>query len=271
MMEGARTRWICALGVAGLAGGCGSDSGPVAFMNLEVTEIAGRRAVVSFDTSRATTCEAHFGEDPETLDRSATDPNMKPGTFARSHRVPLEDLTPEVEYTVVAVAETPEGRLFESSSLAFTTLEDGSGTHLYDNVARLEAGARVSGKSSNWSDGADDSSFGANMALDDRMETAWSSNGDGDDAWIEVDLGQERHLIQIGFRSRDMTDGTSIIEEFEVSFDGEAVGRFVSPDPDLRYVFEIAPVDVSVVRVDAVKTTGGNTGIRELQLFAPQP
>jgi hypothetical protein len=247
-----------------------SPAGGVEFSNLRIEDLAGRRAVLRFDTSVDTSCEALFGTAEGALDRSATDPDMVPGTFVDSHRIPLEDLLPQTSYDVRALAQTPEQASYESDLFTFATLEDGSGADLYENVALLSAGARVLGKSSNWSDGDDDSSFGANLAIDGLMNTAWSSAGDGDDAWLELDLGQERHLIQIGFRSRDMTDGTSIVQEFELSFDGEPAGRFMTPDPDITYVFPISPVDVQVVRVDAVVTTGGNTGIRELQLYSPK-
>jgi len=35
-----------------------------------------------------------------------------------------------------------------------------------------------------------DSAFGMDNAIDGQPNTEWSSNGDGDDAWIEIELTQ---------------------------------------------------------------------------------
>ena len=45
--------------------------------------------------------------------------------------------------------------------------------------------------------------------------------GDGDDAWITIDLGEPVDVVGIGYRSREMTDGTSIVDSFTVTVDGE--------------------------------------------------
>jgi len=66
-----------------------------------------------------------------------------------------------------------------------------------------------------------------------------------------------------------MTDGTSIIERVRLVFaDGSMLGPYNTPDPDQVYRFDFpAPVDTSTVRLEAVMTTGGNTGIKELELY----
>ncbi|MBW2628499.1 MAG: hypothetical protein JRE45_12830, partial [Deltaproteobacteria bacterium] len=45
------------------------------------------------------------------------------------------------------------------------------------------------------------------------------------------------------------------------------MGPFETPDPDQRYIFEIAPIRAQRVRVEAVTTTGGNSGVKEIELF----
>ena len=51
------------------------------------------------------------------------------------------------------------------------------------------------------------------IAIDGDLSSQWSSNGDGDKAWIEIDLGKEYPITTIGFLTRTM--GTSAqIESF---------------------------------------------------------
>ena len=91
---------------------------------------------------------------------------------------------------------------------------------------------------------------------------------DGKVATLGLDLGEATEITHFGFRSRKMTDGTSIIERVRVVFDGVEHGPFDTPDPDQHYLFELdAPVDARLVRIEAVQTTGGNTGAKEIQLL----
>ncbi|MBW2686830.1 MAG: hypothetical protein JRE19_13075, partial [Deltaproteobacteria bacterium] len=77
-----------------------------------------------------------------------------------------------------------------------------------------------------------------------------------------------RDIEAFGFRSRKMTDGTSIITSVQIIFDGDTMmGPFATPDPDQRYTFEIAPTRAQRVRVEAVTTTGGNSGVKEIEFF----
>lgn len=48
----------------------------VNFLNLRVEGIGAKRAVLRFETSRETSCEAEFGLKAENLDRQARDPDM---------------------------------------------------------------------------------------------------------------------------------------------------------------------------------------------------
>jgi hypothetical protein len=247
-------------------------SSDVEFQNLRVEDVGAYRAVVRFDTSAPTSCEAEFGLAETARDRTATDPNMEPGTYQTEHQVPLEDLAPVTTYYVAAVAETEAGGVYVSPIVSFTT---GPGAAVDDmvNVAQLSAGATVTAVSSNFGNGANDSTWGADNAFDGQMASEWSSNGDGDDAYVEIDLGAAKSFTVIGFRSRKMVDGTSIIEQFQLIVDGTTtLGPFDSLDPDTRYIFELdSTISGQTVRLEALETSGGNTGIKELQLFAEPP
>ena len=261
------------------AAGCstsGEDDGAadagnagVAFDNLRVEDVGAYRAVIRFDTSAPTRCEAEFGTVEDALDRTATDPNMEPDTYQTEHQVPLEDLAPNTAYYVAARAEDEAGDVFVSPIAMFTT---GAGAAVDDmiNIAALTAGTTVTAVSSNFGGAANDATWGANHAFDGQMSTEWSSNGDGDDAFVEVDLGATKSFSVVGFRSRMMVDGTSIIERFQLVVDGiTTLGPFDAADPDIRYVFELdQAVFARTVRLEALDTSGGNTGIKELQLFS---
>ena len=68
----------------------------------------------------------------------------------------------------------------------------------------LAVSATVVDVSSNYGSGTLDSSFGANKAVDDDPATEWSSDGDGDGAWIEIELPGETHVTSLGFWTRTM-------------------------------------------------------------------
>lgn len=274
------TRVFVALAALGSLAACGEaahvegaslaagEAGAVEFLDLRVEELSATRAVVRFDTSRPTSCHAEFGTDAGQLDRSATDPDMAEGELSLDHEVPLEDLVGETAYTWRAVAVDAAGETHVSEPQSFTTPAS-LGVEDWVNVALAAEGTRIAGKSSNWAGGADESSFGALNAIDGQMATEWSSDGDGDEAWLELELGQARRLIGFGYRSRMMTDGSSIVTSAELLVDGETrLGPFATPEHTRVYRFEFAaPLDATRVRLQVRSSTGGNTGAREIQLF----
>jgi hypothetical protein len=126
----------------------------------------------------------------------------------------------------------------------------------------------VIARSSNYGGAGDLDAWGVAAAFDGQMATEWATAGDGDGAFVVVDLGTPRRLVGVAYRSREMGDGTSIVRGFQLLIDGVAYGPFASPDPALRYVFDLPSVEAKVVRFEAVDTTGGNTGAREIELLA---
>ena len=79
-----------------------------------------------------------------------------------------------------------------------------------ENLALLENEASVVGVSSNYQDRSNDSAFGADNALDGDPATEWSSNGDGDEAWIEIELPEVTQVRTIGFWTRTMGDSAQV-------------------------------------------------------------
>lgn len=250
------------------------DPSVITFSDLRVEDIGPNRAVMRGDTSIEATCAVEYGLTMDNLEWTATDPEMEEGEFAINHQVPLEDLMPETTYYLRALAEGPEDEVGMSEIIMFTTPVDPADDPTDDmvNVAMLSEGTAVAGVSSNWSNGDNDSGFGVHNALDGLEGSEWSTNGDGDDGWVELDFGQERTISHFAYRSRMMLDGTSIVTSIQVVLPdtGEVLGPFATPDHEVRYVFPLPePITTQQIRVEMVETTGGNTGAREIQFFAP--
>ena len=115
--------------------------------------------------------------------------------------------------------------------------------------------------------GDDDSLTGS----DGQTGTEWATGGDGDAAALTIDFGRERTLVRFEFRSRSMSDGSAIITSIRLVIDDGrlTLGPFATPDPNVEYSFEFeTPVTARSVRVEAVTSTGSNTGAREIRFYS---
>lgn len=246
-----------------------SDSNSI-FKNVRVEEITANRAVIKFDTTIPTTCEAQYGTSKGELNKTARDPNMAEGSFELVHEVPVEDLASGTAYFYRAKAADASGLIQYSETLSFTTLA-GTPAGSAINVASLNQGAIISEVSSNFggSGSGNDSAWGANNAIDDSMSSEWATNGDGNNAYLVINLSREFVLTGVGFRSRKMGDGSSIITSFKLVFaDQSERGPFLTPDPDQSYSFDFeSPIKSQQVKFVALTTTGGNTGAKAIQIF----
>ncbi|HEY6725416.1 MAG TPA: discoidin domain-containing protein [Polyangiaceae bacterium] len=265
------SRWIvgwCFCGLSAALTACGGEKATTELSGLRIDDVSGRRAVVRFETSLPTTGEVQFGTSAGKLDRSARDVAMDPGELSFTHEVPLEDLQPDTQYTWRARAVDRDNAVVLTDLDAFTT-RDEEPEAKGDNVALASAGAKVFEVSSNWGGGNNDSTYGADNAFDGKMASEWASDGDGDQAWIELEFGSVRRITGFAFRSRHMSNGSSTIRRVELAFDGDTErGPFDVPDATERYLFPIdPPVEASRVRIKAVETTGGNTGAREVEFY----
>jgi len=235
------------------------------FLDLRVEDIGPSSAVVRFDTSRATTCAVVYGVATGTLDLTATDPSMAADDpYALTHNVPLFELAPDADVFYRARAEDPEGRVFLSDEGVFHTLV--AAEDLGPNVA---LGAVVSDVSSNFGGAANDATWGADAAVDGALATEWATDGDGTGAWLDLDLASPVALSTVRVRSREMADGTAIVTAFTLTVGGgAAAGLFEMPDPGVMYTFDLGAQGIAAhVRLDVTDSTGGNTGLRELELY----
>ena len=282
-----RSEWglVVVATAAMIVTGCGSDSTvqstaditqQVEFLNLRVEEISSGRAVARFTTSLPTTCEVEYGLASSDLNLVAQDPTMGPVEYSLDHDVPLEGLVADTPYFWRARGTTEDAMTFFSDTLSFRT--EASSTTMdaaLVNVAHLDQGTIVMSVSSNFGGARNDQTWGASKAVDGEMSSEWATNGDGDAASLTLDLGSDRSLSSFGFRSRRMPDGSSIITRVRLVINEGAVegatiiGPFDTPDPDVLYRFDLEPpVSTRVITIEAVTTTGGNTGAREIQLFS---
>ncbi|HST04248.1 MAG TPA: discoidin domain-containing protein [Chloroflexia bacterium] len=224
---------------------------------------------VLIDTSVPVVCAAAYGTTTE-YGQLATDSDMAGGAHQNHHPL-LSGLQPDTDYHVRLQGVGPDGTLYRSQDYTFHTPKgDAAGTQpetrpTGTNLALLSGGAKIAGVSSNYG-GDNTSSFGANNAFDGNPATQWSSNGDGDKAWIEVELPTSAHITGIGFWSRTM--GTSAeIRTFKVIADsGQSYGPFTLSDAGSIHYFS-TDFTAQRLRFEAVETSGGNTGAVEIEVY----
>lgn len=183
------------------------------------------------------------------------------------HRILLPGLTPDTTYHVRLTAVDASARLYQSGDLTFRTRPASQAAPAGRNVASLAAGARVVGVSSNYGGEGPAGTFGANNALDGDATTEWSSNGDGDRAWIEIELPAATRLEAVGFWTRTMGSSAQI-QEFEVIADGTTrLGPFTITDAARTHRFTV-DVTARRLRFNVLRSSGGNTGAVEIEALA---
>lgn len=231
--------------------------------------ITGDSAVVLATTRIPMVCAAAIGT-TTAYGRLVTDSDMAGGPH-QDHHPTIGGLEPDTLYHVRLTGIGPDGTVYVSDDLTFRTaaLAARSAKPPGRNVALLSEGAVIKSVSSNFGAGENRSAYGANKAIDGDPTSEWSSNGDGDRARIEIDLGRDYPLTAIGFRTRTM--GTSAqIGKFSVTTDrGQTLGPFDLPDARSTYYFPVS-VTARTLRFDVVASSGGNTGAAEIEVYAPQ-
>ena len=134
------------------------------------------------------------------------------------------------------------------------------------NLAALSAGARVIAVSSNFGGAANNETWGANSAIDGSGATAWSSNGDGNGAFIEIRFSGQATITAVEVWTRSMTNSAQI-SAFTLTTDGgQQLGPFDLPDAAASHRFDIDVVTGSL-RLDVVESNGGNTGLIEFAAY----
>lgn len=199
-----------------------------------------------------------FGRFNNTLDMN--------GTGTLQHDVFLPGIEPGTEYRYVVQGTTADGTLYRSEPSSFvieaTESEPDDATAARGENVALDAD--VVEVSSEFSD-----AFAAANVVDGDTSTEWATSGDGDQAFITLDLGSDHQLTGVEFVTRSMADGSSITDSYTVTVDdGDTLGPFPAgtvADP------QFAEIDASgqVLRFAVASSTGGNVGAVEIRAFGP--
>jgi chitodextrinase len=218
----------------------------------------GRSAVVQLQTKPPTVCAIAYGP-TGSLGSIANDPNMG-GTAISRHTVLLKNLAPNTNYRYRLTATDAQGRVYQTRKLATFKTTPAKAAATGPDIAKR---ARIVAVSSQFS-----SDYRAANAVDGNLSTEWSSNGDGNHAFITIDLGKPTAVGGLAFLTREMPDGSAITHTFAVIVDGnKRYGPFPTGSRlDPRY----APVRFTGrrLRFEVVSSTGGNTGAAEIQVFS---
>jgi len=226
-------------------------------------EAGASSATVNVTTRIPVACAVVYGT-THAYGSIATDTDMAGAAHAEHHPV-LFDLEPNTLYYLRLQGVGPDGTLYRSKEYSIRTLPAG-GPSVSVNLAATAAGSRVSGVSSQYGGEGADGGFAAARAIDGHPSTQWSSNGDGDEAWIEIELPALTHVTHVVFWTRTMGSTAQILSFRIVTEQGEEIGPFALPDAAQAYSFD-TDFTARRLRFEAVETSGGNTGAVEIEVY----
>jgi hypothetical protein len=222
-----------------------------------VPDVSGTSATLQVTTDLDMACAVVFGQDETLGDGIATDADMGGGAHT-DHQAVMTGLEPDTEYFYRVQGSGADGNLYRSELRTFRTPPADAAGAPGENVALA---AEVVDVSSEFSD-----DFPADAALDGDLATEWSSAEDGDDASITIDLGRPVSVVGVALRSRSMSDGSSVVESFTVTVDdGQTYGPF---EAGTSFVVNEVEFTGQILRIDADRTSGGNTGAAEIEVYA---
>jgi hypothetical protein len=231
---------------------------------IEVADLTSTSAVVRVTTSVPVACSVVFGTTEE-FGQQATDLDMGGGAHS-DHAAPLRGLEPDTEYVYRLQGTGSDGTFYVSELRTFRTPPAAEGdAERGSNLAGAEAGAQVTEVSSIF--GGSDTWAGAN-AIDGDPTTEWSSAGDGDDAYLEVELAEPATIASVGIWTRTMGSTAQITSFQVVATGGDVLGPFEVPDASGVHVFDLdQPVEAQTLRFEVVTSSGGNTGLVEFVAY----
>jgi hypothetical protein len=227
---------------------------------LDITDDGARVHVIS---TLPLACSVVYGPTRE-FGQLSVDADMGGGAH-EEHNALLINLEPDTLYYYRFQGSDANGNLYVSDVMTFRTLP--ASEELTENLASPERGAQIVGVSSNFGGQPNDGRWGAVNAFDGNAGTAWSSAGDGDDAWVEVELAERSRISRVEFWTRSMSDGSAQITSFTITTDdGEVYGPFELSDAEQSYTFEVE-IEAKTLRFDVETSSGGNTGAVEIAVY----
>ena len=212
---------------------------------------SGTAATIRVTSTQVAACSVVFGTD-EAFGRLATDADMAAGGHTDHHPI-LGGLTPDTTYLYRLQGTTADGTLYQSRTLSFHTPPAPAGG------PDLALEASVADVSSEYG-----AAYAATNAIDGDLTTEWSSAGDGDAAFITIDLGTPQVIGSVAWVTRSMSDGTATTKTFTLTADGVEIGTFPAGSEPVA-----VSLTAQVLRFDVASSTGGNTGAREIVVRGP--
>ncbi len=235
---------------------------PLVAEPIEMHSLGATSATLLVTTDVDLACVVVFGTDLG-FGSLALDQDMG-GAAHRDHRVVLRGLEPDTEYLFRMQGSAPDGSFYASDVYAFRTLPAEDEARAWRNVATIDAGARVLDASS-----AFGAAFAPEHAVDGTSSTEWSTRGDGDDAYLSIELAEPATFVGFGVWSRSMGSSAEI-RRFEVETDtGEVFGPFELPSADEPFTFD-ARGTAQRFTVRVLASTGGNTGLIEFAVYVAE-
>jgi hypothetical protein len=229
----------------------------------EMTEITSSDAVLLFDSNQPLACSVIYGETTR-YGMIAVDQDMGGGAHSEHHPI-LTGLEPDTEYHYRLQGTAADGTIYISDDMTFRTPAQEDDTEV--NLASLEAGGSIKDVSSNFGGAANDETWGANNAIDGNRASAWSSDGDGNEAFIEFQLAHAAHLHAVEVWSRTMSNNSAQIFSFSLTtVSGEVLGPFSLEGAEQSYRFEVDVV-ADWLRLDVHDSNGGNSGLIEFAAY----
>ena len=222
-------------------------------------------ARLTFVSSIPLACSVVYGK---TLDfgQASIDANMNGGAII-DHNPILTGLETDTLYYYRVQGTDAAGRIYWNPTATFKT---SGGIVTDNNLLSLNNGATITAVSSNFSEATNSETWGAESAIDGSNATAWSSNNEGDNAFIEIALVESKQIETIEVFSRSMTDGTAKILTFTITTDSGEVLPFTLPNTEQAHQFSLNR-QTSSIRLDVVSSSGGNTGLIEIKAYEISP
>ena len=231
---------------------------------LTVTNFAADgTATLPITTSVPVACSIIYGTTPE-FGSLAVDMDMNGGAHT-DHQPLLSGLEPETTYYFRVQGVDAGGVIYVSDVQTFTTPAQQIAE--VTNLASPELGAEIIGYSSAFGGAAPEFAWGILSAFDGSSNSAWSSQGDGSNAWFEIRLGQRSHIERIEYWTRTMSNNTAQVFSFTITADdGTVYGPFDVPDANQSFAYEV-DFEAETLRFEVVESNGGNTGAVEFGVY----
>jgi hypothetical protein len=230
---------------------------------VEILDITPTSARLNFIGTEALACTVVYGI-TTAFGSASIDTTMSGGAIIE-HNPVMINLEPDTEYFYRVQGSGEDGTFYIGEVGSFRTAPAPTGDN--PNLASAERGAQIIAWSSAFGDANLDENWGAGMAFDGNPSTAWSSAGDGSEAWIEVELESRARIDRVEFWSRAMNDGSAITHSFTIETDeGESFGPFELDDTEQAYSFDVE-IEAQTLRFNLMDTTGGNTGAVDIAVY----